>query len=373
MNTETPNTEVVTESEQKPTQSRLVIIHDTDADGIAAAWCIKQGFSGEHSETVCIPQRAGINDIPEGLLPDDTVYLVDRTYPWVTLVELSKLVFQVTVIDHHKSAKEQLYKDAVQSGLYELEFYNNVDGNGIDGARTYLHITYANLVVAVDVDNSACMLAWSYVRENATVHRTEPPWFISYIEDRDMWWFKLPFSKEINAGLHFKGHTFENYHKWLANQLYWSNNTDKEHCISVGSIVLATQQRIIEGIAHGPTVSWWMLKNPVIPHQEYLTAMVCCPFSLISDLGNYMLTCDKEGYEKPDVVLVYNWDVVKKCYIYSIRSVVDMLWLAQLYGGGGHPKACRFSTEGVEPLKELVAELLTYTINNVPNKLSTTH
>ena len=100
--------DLLPEPANEPTPHRLVIIHDTDADGIAAAWCINRGFKDEYTEVILIPQRSGINIIPEGLLPTDDVFMVDRTYPWDTLVELYQQVFSVTVIDHHKSAPTAL-------------------------------------------------------------------------------------------------------------------------------------------------------------------------------------------------------------------------------------------------------------------------
>lgn len=327
------------ESKEK---TRLVIIHDTDADGVSAAWCIKQGFSSEYTETVCIPQRAGINNIPEGLLPDDTVFLVDRTYPWITLIELSRLVFQVTVLDHHKSAKESLYIDAFKTVACNVL----VDENRLE-------VSYNNIYMDIDLTHSACMLTWLYVVENDPAD-IQPPWFISYIEDRDMWWFKLPHSKEINAGMYHLGNTFENYDNWYSRCTgIVFRVADERSCAITGSIVLAIQQRIIEGIAHGPTVSRGFISRPdsdpvidgTFNRVQYTTAVVCCPFSLISDLGDYMLNCTKEGFIKPDVVIVYNRDVEKGGYIYSIRSKSNMLWFAGTMGGGGHPNACGFTSD----------------------------
>jgi hypothetical protein len=92
-----------TTSESKTT----VIIHDKDADGIAAAWCINKWMVEDDNETVLIPQRAGVNEIPVEIyeLMEDpsiktTVYMVDRTYPLKLMVELSKLVSRLVVIDH---------------------------------------------------------------------------------------------------------------------------------------------------------------------------------------------------------------------------------------------------------------------------------
>ena len=91
-------------------QQRVFIIHDTDADGICAAWCIGNLYSNREKkyEIVYFPQRAGIDVIPEDLRPTDIVYLLDRCYPPDMLMEVSAMVKRFTVLDHHKSALDKL-------------------------------------------------------------------------------------------------------------------------------------------------------------------------------------------------------------------------------------------------------------------------
>lgn len=361
MSTTTPQPVPLEETTVPYNKTRLVIIHDTDADGIAAAWCIRYGFGSDHSEVLCIPQRAGINTIPEGLLETDTVFLVDRTYHWSVLLELAEKVFSITVLDHHKSAKDQYVKDAIESGLYELEDY--------DSDSETLKIDYANIYISMDVNHSACMLAWNYSQHNAIdldPAITEAPWFIKYIEDRDMWWFRLSDSKAANAGIHHIGNTFDNYDSWVkCEQIGYNRDFIKPDFIStiksIGKIVLDAQLNIIKGIAHGPTVMPGKLTVSVVPYtfkSEYLYVyLLCCPFTLISDLGDYMLNCEDPSYIRPDVIIVYNYLAGEDKYVYSIRSKQDMLWLAKLYGGGGHPQACGFTTS-VDP------QLLIYDISD---------
>ena len=322
----------------KQTKSvRLVIIHDTDADGIAAAWAILNGFKNEYSETILIPQRAGDNEIPLNLQDNDSVYLVDRSYPWGILLSLSEQVFSVTVIDHHKTALLHYCEEAVESNKYELE--------STTLCNTSLFFDYGNITVHIDLTHSACMLAYLWSKE----HCIDPdpsikvPWFIEYIEDRDMWWFKLPDSKAINAGLYYSGITIE-----LLDGLCNTNSIPSVIHITkdIGTVVNNTVLKIIKGIAHGPTV-----RNRRLIYEETLHGtpsiihsyvFVCCPFSLISELGDYMLNCKDEEFNTPDVVVCYNQTA--EGYIYSLRSKIDVLWLAKKFNGGGHPKACGFSS-----------------------------
>lgn len=338
-----------------PQQTRLVIIHDTDADGTAAAWCVNR-LSDQYSSTLLIPQRAGVNEIPEELTENDSVFLVDRSYPWDTLITLSQQVFSVTVIDHHKSAMTDIYNKAVASGLYEL--------NSTAIRSETLFIRYGNIHIHIDTTQAACAMCWHYHIAHSIdpdPEEKEVPWFIKYIEDRDLWKWKLPDSKEINAGIHFCSKNEQlnlvsglTVYDFLLEASSEDPTPFVEDIKNTGKIVLDTQLQIIKSIAHGPTVSYQEVfyndHSILIPNHpkelssgHYRFAVVCCPFTLISDLGSYMLSCTDEGFVQPDVVLCYN--KTAEGYVYSIRSKVDMIWLAKEYGGGGHPNACGFKSK----------------------------
>jgi oligoribonuclease NrnB/cAMP/cGMP phosphodiesterase (DHH superfamily) len=393
---------MTTSSDPLNYNNRLVIIHDTDADGTAAAWCINKGFKNEHDTVVYIPQRAGINTIPEGLLPSDSVYMVDRTYPWDMLLQLSKQVFNVTVIDHHKSAMDD-YNRVIS------ELTNFTDSMIYTASSLYFN--YSNITVSIDTTHSACKLAWLWILEHGTDPTTtiSAPWFIDYIEDRDMWWFKLPNSKEINAGMHYHGvgrsgfSSFECYDKWYEQkETKVTRNSEIPFTLFevdyLGGIALNTQLNIIKSIVHGPTVTYESMIHTA-PTDKYgrLTgngelkfAIVCCPFTLISDLGSYILNYDFEHVpdellgstpvREVDAVICYNKITLPTGdkYTYSIRSKQDMLWLAKLHNGGGHPNACGFTSE-IPPNLILMMTHLTLQCgsvithsDNVPSSDSTT-
>lgn len=322
--------------------SRLVIIHDTDADGISSAWLLNRFIGPHHDSVLLIPQRAE-NNIPQGLTTDDTVFVVDRTYPLDVLLLMRHLVNTITVLDHHKSRMDE----------YAAEPLVNSDAvNALDLSPSKIYFEYENIDVLVDTSHSACMLTHFYCMEHADDVPVTPYWFISYIEDRDMWWFKLPNSKEVNAAMHYMHFEFANFNWWV------DQNTNDSTFVEMGRIVLLTQLNIIKSIAHGPTVLRYsdgyhfppdtlISGRPIVNNANYV--LVPCPFTLISDLGSYMLNHTEEGFITPDVVICYNrlnetYADGSAKYAYSIRSKGNMIWLATLYGGGGHPQACGFTT-----------------------------
>lgn len=326
--------------------SRLVIIHDTDADGIASAWLLNKFIGPQHDSVLLIPQRAGEDIFPDNteLSLTDDVYLVDRTYPLMNLLMLRRLVNSITVLDHHKSRMDE----------YSAEPLVNSDVvNALDLSPSKIYFEYEDLKVLVDTSHSACMLTHFYCMEHADNVPVTPYWFISYIEDRDMWWFKLPNSKETNAGLHYWKHDFSRYDSYADGYTYNAHEFDMRNICNDGTLVLATQLQIIKHLAHGPTVIHHTLTkalytNKVPPELEgknsLRVVMLCCPFELISDLGNYMLHCTDEGFEQPEVVMCYNYIAETAQYVYSIRSKVPMDWFAKANGGGGHPLACGFKS-----------------------------
>ena len=330
------------------TQARLVIIHDTDADGTASEWLLKRHIGVQYLETLSIPQRAGDDNIPEGLKPEDDVILVDRTYPFGTLLLMRHLVNSVTVIDHHKSRKDEYAEEPV---------VNSDAVSALDLSPSKIYFEYENINVLVDTSHSACMLSHFFCIEHADNVLVTPYWFISYIEDRDMWWFKLPYSKEVNAALHSACHGVP--YDQLFNLLVQCDPFVVPHSyMEMGRTIINTQLNIIKSIAHGPTVLWYnagwhfppgsTINNMVIDNNS-VWAIAPCPFTLISDMGSYMLNHTEEGYTTPNTVICYNMlkditDSGHHKYVYSIRSKNDMLWLAKYYGGGGHPNACGFTS-----------------------------
>lgn len=64
-----------------------------------------------------------------------------------------------------------------------------------------------------------------------------PPLLIQYIQDRDLWLWQLPQSKEFSAGLANVPFTFEAFDSLLEQEAI-------ERCIERGSHVLAYQKKV---------------------------------------------------------------------------------------------------------------------------------
>lgn len=151
-------TEVETEVES-PTTRPLVIYHSPCLDGFTAAWsCWLKNPDWEYYPGV------------HGEAPPDVsgrqVFLLDFSYKFPVMEKLLKAADWVVVLDHHKTAEADL-TPLLESGRLGGKF---------------------------DMKHSGAYLAWEYF------HPEEPvPYFVKLVEDRDLWKFDLPHSRELNS------------------------------------------------------------------------------------------------------------------------------------------------------------------------------
>lgn len=146
----------------------FVLYHGNCADGFGAAYSAwkKLGDTAQYLP-VSYGNPPPLDQIPERAM----VYLLDFSYPRAVLNSLwMERGCTIQVIDHHKTAQEAL----------------------------------ADFPGAIfDMDHSGAWLAWHFFHDTRNPTRAPdfvPP-LIKFIEDRDMWWWKLPDSREVSAAL----------------------------------------------------------------------------------------------------------------------------------------------------------------------------
>ena len=106
------------------------------------------------------------------------VYILDFSYPRDQLLQLYNVpgLTKLVVLDHHKTAKEDL------EGLIREE---DLDPAVVD--------------IQFDINRSGAMMSWDYFFPNQ-----EPPFAIKLVQDRDLWRFEFgQKSKELHAALPF--------------------------------------------------------------------------------------------------------------------------------------------------------------------------
>jgi oligoribonuclease NrnB/cAMP/cGMP phosphodiesterase (DHH superfamily) len=167
----------------------LFIYHGKCFDGFTAAWVFetfkKKGLSILDQPVTYHPATYG-EDPPDCKGKD--VWLVDFTYPREVMIEkIIKPSMRTTILDHHKTAEADL-KD-ILGEVWNSGLQRQGDKVVFDMHRSGAGILYDEL-------------AREYGKKAGT-HIPQPNgrslWIVDYVEDRDLWNWKLPNSKEVSA------------------------------------------------------------------------------------------------------------------------------------------------------------------------------
>jgi nanoRNase/pAp phosphatase (c-di-AMP/oligoRNAs hydrolase) len=265
----------------------LVVYHAGCHDGYCSAWLFRQAFP----DAEFLPAHYG--DTPPDVGHRD-VYLVDFTYPRDAIRRLISFNHKVTVLDHHATAPERVAGLTEPDGKFEA---------------------------VIDQTKSGARLAWEYLldRRPGTVP-TECPWLVAFTEDRDLWRWALPFSREVNAALRSYPLDFDGWDRMHADRT-------PADLIPEGRAILRREKQIVDshvGFAREVT-----LAGHRVP---CVNATV-----LTSEIAGELATGKPFG--------VCYFDRADGMRIYSLRSRdggVDVSQVAKSFGGGGHVRAAGF-------------------------------
>jgi hypothetical protein len=177
---------------------KLVIYHANCADGFTAAWVawLRNGDCAEY-----LPAQHG--DDPPDVTGRD-VLIVDFSYPRATLLEMKAKAASLLVIDHHKTAQTEL--------------------EGLD-------------FCIFDMTTCGAILTW--FRLQLLPNRV--PLLISYVNDRDLWKWELPQSREINAYIATIPKEFE---RWSLLEREIADGF--QGTVSLGKVALSVVEQYVE-------------------------------------------------------------------------------------------------------------------------------
>ncbi len=259
----------------------LVIYHGNCADGFSAAWCFWHRYGDS------IDYAAGVHQTPPPDVTGRDVYLVDFSYQRAVVTEMLTSAKSITLIDHHKSALQDLA--------------------GLEGLKTF-----------TDLERSGATLAWDYLFPD----QKRPP-LIDYVEDRDLWRFKLPDSREIQADMLSYEYNFATWDKLMA--------ADQTQLAKMAEAGAAIERKHHKDVAELVKVSQ---RRMAIGGYSVLVANV--PYTLGSDAAHLLA--------QGEPFAAYYWDS-RDGRTFGLRSTeagIDVSEIARQYGGGGHPKAAGF-------------------------------
>jgi oligoribonuclease NrnB/cAMP/cGMP phosphodiesterase (DHH superfamily) len=258
-----------------------VFYHGNCRDGLGGAWAAWKKLGDKADYTPLVWEESKRLDIN-----GKTIYFIDFMPDIAVILKLQKNN-KVIGIDHHVSAEAS--------------------------TKSTDNYSYA-------VNHSGAVLSWKYFHPGKPIPR-----LLRYIEDTDIWKWKLPHSKEVSARLDLSGNTSIRDLDRLASD--FENPGKFKKFIEEGKILLDAGDREIEEIIR--------LTETPVRFEGKKSLAVNSPVQR-SQIGHIL--AEKTGTF--GIVWVERSNVIKV----SLRSVknFDVAKIAEKYGGGGHKNAASF-------------------------------
>ncbi|HEC32940.1 MAG TPA: hypothetical protein ENI63_01615 [Candidatus Kaiserbacteria bacterium] len=260
----------------------IILYHAKCFDGFGAAWAAYKKF-GDTAEYIPVGNRF----TPPSGLDGKEVYIVDFSYPKETLLDIQKRAKKLIIIDHHKSAKDDV--ESVANHIF-------------------------------DNNHSGAVLTWNYLHTNLPV-----PTLLKHIEDGDLWNFALPHTKDVIQVLGlmpFEFHAWDIFAKQLEDESVYNK------IIKKGAIFKEHWDGLVNQIAEGAQE---------VEFEGYKVYAINASRIFRSSLGHIL------AIKKPPFAIVW-YHRNDHTLSFSLRGdgSIDLAELAKKYGGGGHHDAASF-------------------------------
>jgi uncharacterized protein len=262
----------------------LCIYHSLCADGFTAAWVVWK-FYGEGN----VDFHAASHGDPSPEVEGRDVYIVDFSYPRPVIEEMARHARKLTVIDHHITAAQ------------DLEGFIRNDGV-VDGV--------------FDMERAGCLLTWEWFFKDRP-----PPQALLAVNDRDLWKFERPGTREIFLALTSYPYDFAIWDTLM--------EADRFESLRQDGVALSRKQQkdIAEIIAAGSHLI--IIAGHTVPACNV-------PPMWASDAGHIMA----QGHPFAACFWIDGDKIA-----FSLRSTpdgIDVSEIAKQFGGGGHRHAAGF-------------------------------
>jgi nanoRNase/pAp phosphatase (c-di-AMP/oligoRNAs hydrolase) len=256
-----------------------VLYHDQCPDGFGSAFAAWKVL-GKKAEYIGLQPSD-----PAPVLPKKSrVIMVDVAFPLEKFLAFKKSVKDVVVLDHHITNQEEIG----------------------DLPGTYF-----------DINHSGAYLSWVHF------HKGEVPEFIRYLEDRDLWRFDMPYSREVGAALPSYPYKFE----------IWAQLMDMgmEKLKLDGGVILRYQGQVLSEICASATMR--MIDGHLVPCANTIV--------LRSETGDKLC----QLHPTAPFSAYYFERNGKRCWGLRSPGRMNVAVIAKKFGGGGHANAAGFTEE----------------------------
>jgi oligoribonuclease NrnB/cAMP/cGMP phosphodiesterase (DHH superfamily) len=266
----------------------FVIYHGGCSDGFGACWAAHKLLGNK------AVYFAGKHGAPPPDVTGKNVAILDFSYDRNVVEAMLTQADALIILDHHKTAAERL------------------------GDLPALHF---------DNFHSGAILSWNFFHPGK-----DAPRFLKYIEDRDLWRWELPYSKEFSAAFDMVPFDFFEFEKF-------EDDSVVDDAINRGKYILAYSKTVIKKIASHAIERSWKGKKVLIVNSSHW----------MSEIGSKLaVDCD--------FVVIWYYDHESQRTKVSLRSFheeIDVSDVAQIYGGGGHKKAAGFDLPHNEHIENI--------------------
>lgn len=259
----------------------LCIYHGNCADGFTGAWVVRKALGPG------IAFHPGVYQTPPPDVTGRNVVMVDFSYKRAVMERIANDAASVLVLDHHKTAAEDL--------------------RDLPGAE-----------VVFDMERAGSRIAWDYYFPHIA-----PPPVLLHVEDRDLWRFSLPKTREIQANIFSYPYDFDVWDRLMgadpAVLAIEGAAIERKHFKDIAELLGVVQRRMTIGGVNVPVAN--------------------LPYTLVSDAAHKMA----EG----EPFAGCYWDTPKG-RVFGLRSTdagLDVSEIAKQYGGGGHRNAAGFTVD----------------------------
>lgn len=268
----------------------LCIYHANCIDGFTAAWAVWRAL-GESYDYV-----AGQYGVAPPNVDGRGVLMVDFSYKRPVLEEIRQAASWVRILDHHKTAIEDL------QGLEERDNACPVE-------------------LIFDIERSGAGIAWDvYCPDD------DRPDIVNYVEDRDLWRFRLPNCREVNAVIASFDYNFATW-DLLARSL----TTELDDVVRCGAAILRKHDKDVAEMVRA-TRRHMLIGGMTVP-------VANVPYTMSSDAGNLLA----QGH--PFAATYVDTAHGRSFSLRSTDAGMDVAEIAKAYGGGGHRNAAGFRVE----------------------------
>lgn len=268
---------------------KTTVLYHADNDGFGSAFAIWLLYGDKYGTYIPVQYSQPVPEIPEDT---EQLFIVDFSYKREICEDLAKQFSSMVIFDHHKTAEKEL------EGLSYVIFDQSKSGVGI---------------------------VWDFFYTG----RTEMPDLLKYVQDYDLWKFKLPHSEIVNLYISTLDWDFNVWKNVLQESRF------AEYAYSIGLGIKKFQDKQIDSALSNTRMMRFMFDDGV-----FEIPVINCSAN-VSKVGNVLCK------EYPDAPFSATYCDRKNIRSWSLRSVgdFDVSFIARKFAGGGHKNAAGFSTD----------------------------